>query len=82
MDEALIKRIPPYSVEAERAVIGSMMMDSDAIQVGAEFLVAQDFYNGQYGVIFSALLEMHRQGIGADLVTIQENCGKWNCRRS
>ena len=32
MDEALIKKIPPHSVEAERAVIGSMMMDKDAIE--------------------------------------------------
>lgn len=72
MDESLIKRIPPHSVEAERAVIGSMMMDGDAIQVAAEFLLAEDFYNGQYGVIFSALVDMYRQGIGADLVTIQE----------
>lgn len=72
MEESLIKRIPPHSVEAERAVIGSMMMDVDAIAVAAEFLAAEDFYNGQYGVIFSALVDMYRQGIGADLVTIQE----------
>ena len=31
----------------------------------------RNFYNGQYGVIFAALVEMHQQGIGADLVTIQ-----------
>lgn len=72
MEESLIKRIPPHSVEAERAVIGSMMMDSDAIQVASELLSAEDFYNGQYGIIFSALVDMYQQGIGADLVTIQE----------
>lgn len=71
MEESLIKRIPPHSVEAERAVIGSMMMDGDAIQVAAELLLPEDFYNGQYGVIFSALVAMYHQGIGADLVTIQ-----------
>lgn len=72
MEESLIKRIPPHSVEAERAVIGSMMMDVDAAAVASEFLVQEDFYHGQYGVIFSALVDMHHQGIGADLVTIQE----------
>lgn len=71
MDESLIKRIPPHNVEAERAVIGSMMMDRDAIQVAAEMLEPEDFYNGQYGVVFSALVDMYHQGIGADLVTIQ-----------
>lgn len=43
MDEALIKKIPPHSVEAERAVIGSMMMDKDAILVSSEILSAEDF---------------------------------------
>ena len=71
MEESLIKRIPPHSSEAERAVIGSMMMDSDAIQIAAENLTAEDFYEGQYGVIFSSLVDMQRQGIGVDLVTIQ-----------
>lgn len=71
MDESLIKRMPPHNVEAERAVIGSMMMDRDAIQVAAEMLEPEDFYNGQYGVVFSALVDMYHQGIGADLVTVQ-----------
>ena len=71
MDEAVFKRIPPHNDEAERAVIGSMMMDQDAVQIASEQLQREDFYNGQYGVIFSALVEMHQQGVGADLVTIQ-----------
>ena len=33
MEEAVIKRIPPHNIEAERAVIGSMIMDRDAILV-------------------------------------------------
>ena len=48
MDEAIIKRIPPHSSEAERAVIGSMMMDKDAILVSSEMLEPQDFYQGHY----------------------------------
>ena len=71
MDEAVFKRIPPHNDEAERAVIGSMMMDQDAVQIASEQLQGEDFYNGQYGVIFSALVEMHQQGVGTDLVTIQ-----------
>lgn len=71
MEESLIKRIPPHNVEAERAVIGSMMMDDDATQVAAEFLTKEDFYNGQYGQLFEALLDLYHQGVGADLVTIQ-----------
>ena len=72
MEESAIKRIPPHSTEAERAVIGSMIMDSDAILICSEMLVSDDFYQGQYGVIFDALVEMYKSGIGTDLVTIQE----------
>lgn len=71
MDEAVFKRIPPHNDEAERAVIGSMMMDQEAVQIASEQLQPDDFYNGQYGVIFSALVEMNRQGVGVDLITMQ-----------
>lgn len=46
MEEAVIKRIPPHNIEAERAVIGSMIMDRDAILVCSEMLTAEDFYQG------------------------------------
>lgn len=71
MKESVIKRIPPHNVEAERAVIGSMMMDADAIQIASEMLTEEDFYSGQYGILFHALQELYHQGVGADLVTLQ-----------
>ncbi len=72
MQDEVIKRIPPHNIEAERAVIGSMIMDSDAIMAAMEILSPEDFYQGQYGIIFNALAEMYKSGIGADLVTLQE----------
>lgn len=71
MEEEVIKRLPPNNVEAEKAVIGAMMLDTDAIMVCSEILTAGEFYQQQYGIIFDALVEMYRDGIGADLVTIQ-----------
>lgn len=71
MEEEVIKKLPPNNVEAEKAVIGAMMLDSDAIMVCSEILTAGEFYQQQYGIIFDALVEMYRDGIGADLVTIQ-----------
>ena len=71
MEEAVIKRIPPHNIEAERAVIGSMIMDRDAILVCSEMLTAEDFYQGQYGILFEALLDLFRGGIGTDLITLQ-----------
>jgi len=72
MDEALIKRIPPHSVEAERAVIGSMMMDKEAILVSSEMLEPQDFYQGQYAELFQALVDLYHSGIATDVVTLQD----------
>ncbi len=71
MEEAAIKRIPPHNIEAERAVIGSMMMDRDAILTASEILSPEDFYHGQYGMVFDAIIELYRNGIGTDLVTLR-----------
>lgn len=49
MEEALVKRVLPHSVEAEQSVIGSMLMDRDAIIAASEIVVADDFYQRQYG---------------------------------
>ena len=43
MDEAVIKRIPPHNIEAEQAVIGSMLMDPEAIQAALQVVTASDF---------------------------------------
>lgn len=71
MDEALIKRIPPHSAEAERAVIGSMLMDKEAILAATETLQPEDFYQGQYAELFQALSDLYRKGVATDLVTLQ-----------
>lgn len=71
MDEALIKRIPPHNIEAEQSVIGSMIMDRDAIITASEILIAEDFYHSQYGVLFDAMVELYNEGQPVDLVTLQ-----------
>ena len=55
MDEALIKRVPPHSIEAEQSVVGAMLMDRDAITVAAEIICGDDFYQKAYGVIFDSV---------------------------
>lgn len=71
MDEAVVKRIMPHSNEAEQAVIGSMIMDTDAILVAMERLSETDFYNRQYGSLFKAMTELYNEGRECDLVTIK-----------
>lgn len=72
MDEGLIKRILPHSIEAERSVIGSMMMDSDAIIAASEIVDKDDFYGKQYGILFETMVELYNDGKPIDLVTLQD----------
>ena len=71
MEEALIKRVLPHSVEAEQSVIGSMLMDREAIVVASEIISGEDFYQHQYGIIFEAILELYNEGKPVDLITLQ-----------
>ncbi len=72
MEEALIKRILPHSIEAERSVISSMLMGRDAIFAASEILTGEDFYQHQYGIIFDAIVELAGEGKAVDLVTLQD----------
>ncbi len=72
MDEALIKRVQPHSIEAEQAVVGAMLMDRDAILTSSEILIGADFYQTAYGVIFDAVVEIFNEGKPVDLITLQE----------
>ncbi|MEG0722275.1 MAG: replicative DNA helicase, partial [Lachnospiraceae bacterium] len=72
MDEALIKRVLPHSIEAEQSVVGAMLMDKDAITVAMEIIIGEDFYQTAYGVIFDAIVELYNEGKPVDLVTLQE----------
>lgn len=71
MDEALMKRVLPHSIEAEQSVIGSMLMDREAIITASEIVVADDFYQHQYGVMFESMVELFNEGKPVDLVTLQ-----------
>lgn len=72
MEESLIKRIMPNSLEAEQSVVGSMIMDKEAILVASELLLQEDFYHQQYGLLFQAMLELYNAGGTVDLVTLQD----------
>lgn len=72
MDEALIKRVLPHSIEAEQSVVGAMLMDREAIVAASEIICGEDFYQVTYGVIFDTIIELFNEGKPVDLVTLQE----------
>ena len=69
--EEAIKRIMPHSYEAEQSVIGSMLMDRDAVATAAASLSTGDFYISQYGVMFESMVELYNLGKPVDLITVQ-----------
>ena len=72
MEEALIKRVLPHSLEAEQSVIGSMLMDREAVIAASEIITGGDFYQQQYGIMFDAMVELFNEGKPVDLVTLQD----------
>ncbi|MCH5342339.1 MAG: replicative DNA helicase [Acetatifactor sp.] len=71
MEENVLKRILPHSMEAEQSVIGSMIMDREAIVIASELITGEDFYNRQYGILFETMVELNDEGNPVDLVTLQ-----------
>ena len=72
MDETVIKRVMPHSDEAERAVIGSMFMDTDAIIKASGIINGSDFYMQRYGILFDSIVELNNEGKPVDLITLSE----------
>ncbi|MBQ8085604.1 MAG: replicative DNA helicase [Lachnospiraceae bacterium] len=72
MDEnvALQKKALPNNLQMEQAVIGSMLMDRDAVAEVADLLTKDDFYYSQYGMLFSAIVELYNEGKPIDLAIV------------
>lgn len=72
MDETVIKRIMPNNQEAEQSVIGSMLLDQEAVITASEMLKEDDFYNSRFRILFSSIVSLYRENKPADLVTLTE----------
>ena len=70
--DAPIMRSMPQSIEAEQSVIGSMIIDKGAIAKVAEKLNEDDFYRDGHKVIYKAIIEMYKNDMAVDLVTLLE----------
>lgn len=66
-------KIPPHSLDAERATLGALMIDKDAIVKVADFLKSEDFYHNPHATIYSTILEIFNRRMPIDLVTITTN---------
>ena len=70
------ERIPPQNVEAEESVLGSLLIDKDAMYKVAAILTPELFYNDANGEIFASILALYERREPADLVTVPEELKK------
>jgi len=68
--------IPPHSDEAETCVLGSILIDKDAIATIAEFLLPEHFYKEVNGLIYKAILQLFEERKPIDIVTLKERLKK------
>ncbi len=65
-----VERLPPQNIEAEQSVLGSLLIDREAIIKIAPFLQRMDFYREAHGQIYAAILDLHERREPADFVTL------------
>ena len=65
-------KIPPHDIEAEQAVIGSMLTDSEAVMSAVEKLRADSFYREDNKLIFEAIVNLYNRSEPVDLVTVKD----------
>jgi replicative DNA helicase len=71
-----IDKLAPQAVDAEQSVLGSILIDADAILKVADFLHAPDFYRQQHADIYESMLVLHGQREPIDLVTLADELAR------
>lgn len=72
----LKNRIPPHDIEAEKSVLGALLIDKDAIVKVVEFLRSKHFYKDSHEKIYQAILNLYEKREPADLVTVPNELKK------
>lgn len=73
-----MERIPPHSEEAEKSVLGSVILDKEALFNVLEILKAEDFYNEMHKEIYTAITNLYRRNEPVDMLTVSEELKKRN----
>ena len=66
-----IGKIPPSDIEAEQAVLGSMLTDKDAVIAAIEVLKPEDFYREDNKTIYTAILSLYNRAEPIDIITLK-----------
>ncbi len=69
-NDQLIEKIPPHSLEAEESLLGSLLIDKDAIIKVADNIMPQDFYKDAHKIIFETIKELYGNQEPIDIITL------------
>jgi len=72
VDLSTLGRIPPHNIEAEQAVLGCMLLDSDVIPTITELIRSEDFYRDDHREICEAILDLTEKAGPVDIITVSE----------
>src|SRR3712207_8661880 len=75
-------RVPPHDLDAERAVIGAMLVSETAVAAVAERLAAEDFYSEVHRIIYGAMMRLYSRGEPIDQLTLTNELRSVNEFRS
>jgi len=67
-----VTKIPPQSIEAEKALLGSLMLDKEGIVKVADFLMPEDFYKDIHSKIYRSMIELFEKREPTDLLTLTQ----------
>ncbi len=70
------ERIPPHNDDAEKSVLGSILLDKEALFDVLEVLKADDFYSEMHKEIYAAVIELYRKNLPVDILTVAEELKK------
>ncbi len=69
-DKDILAKLPPQNIEAEQSLLGSLLLDKDAIIRIADIINPEDFYVNKHKIIFEAILDLYRKREPIDLLTL------------
>ena len=72
----MVEKIPPHNTEAEKSVLGSAMLSKDALADVIDQVAAEDFYDAAHREIFQVMVELFRNNVSVDIVTVCEELKK------
>ena len=78
MEEALVTQNLPRDLEAEKSILGSILIDPEVAITAAEMITGDDFYLKEHGVIFDTMINMYNNKITLDFVTLQDKLRETN----